>query len=181
MKFSKKMENASKPTKLNLGCGKEYKEGYFNVDQDKNIKADVHFNLNKYPYPFPEKSIKTVLAYNVMEHLNEPQQFLEECYRILEPNGKMYIQVPLFGAWSGPHINHKYAGFTPYSFKILEQKRWKFEFTKCPFKVKNMKVSTPFSWKIRFPWQFSLLNMFVNNVFSQLFVILQKRGEEETI
>mgnify|MGYP001603476299 CR=1 FL=1 len=175
------MDKIPKNTKLNLGCGKDYREGFFNVDQDKEVKAVAHFDLNKYPYPFKEGGMDFILALNVMEHLNEPQQFLEECYRILKPNGKIFLQVPLFGAWSGPHLNHKYAGFTPYSFKILEQERWKFEFTKCPFRVRKMQVSTPFNWKLRFPWQCSLINMFVNNIFSQLFVTLQKKDEKEKI
>lgn len=153
----------------------QYKEGYVNVDSDTNIRADVYFDLNTYPYLFRYADATEIIAENVMEHLNEPQLFLEECYRVLQPGGRLYIQVPLFGAWSGPHLNHKYAGFTPYTFKILEQEKWKWEFKKCPFKVESIKVSTPFSWKLRFPWQFAFVNLFINNIFSQMFVVLEKK------
>jgi len=32
--------------KLNIGCGKDYREGWINLDYDKDLKKDVSFNLN---------------------------------------------------------------------------------------------------------------------------------------
>ena len=39
---------------LNLGSGEEFIEGWVNLDCDKTRKADVYYNLNKFPWPFKD-------------------------------------------------------------------------------------------------------------------------------
>ncbi len=158
--------------RINLGCGRDYKNFFYNLDSDTDVRADIYWNLNEYPYPFEDNSALIIHAENVMEHLDKPQKFIEECYRVLRPGGKILIQVPIYGTWAAAHINHPYAGFSPYSFKILEQERWAWEF-KCRYKITKMKVTTPFSWKIKMNWRFAFMNMFINNLFSQMFVEME--------
>lgn len=38
--------------KLNLGCGKDIKDGYINLDVRYIKGVDVVCNLNSFPYPF---------------------------------------------------------------------------------------------------------------------------------
>jgi len=40
-----------KSTKLNIGCGKDIKEDYVNLDSVKLPEVDVVHNLDKYPWP----------------------------------------------------------------------------------------------------------------------------------
>ena len=77
--------------KINFGCGKEKLKGYVNVDNDKGCNPDVLYDLNKFPYPFKTNSIEEIYSKFVVEHLENPQQFLRECYRILKPHKKITI------------------------------------------------------------------------------------------
>ena len=82
--------------KLNLGCGRDYKEGWINVD--KYDSGDIVWNLNVTPYPFPDDSAESILLDNVLEHIENVHSLLEECYRILKPGGSCRIIVPYYNS-----------------------------------------------------------------------------------
>lgn len=86
--------------KLNIGCGKDVREGYVNMDIRKTPGVDVVRDLNKLPYPFKKEQFEEVLAYNVLEHLEDPCAVLEELHRILKNNGVLKITVPHFSSWT---------------------------------------------------------------------------------
>ena len=45
-------------------------------------------------------SVDLLLLISVLEHLDEPEKVLHECYRVLKPEGKMLINVPTWrGKW----------------------------------------------------------------------------------
>jgi SAM-dependent methyltransferase len=48
--------------------------------------------------PFPDDEFENVTMVNGLEHLLEPQPILDECFRILSPNGVLQIVVP---TWFG--------------------------------------------------------------------------------
>ena len=85
-----------KNKKLNLWCGQFPKKGYVNLDFDKNAKADVFHDLNKFPYPFKDCSFALIEADHVLEHLYDVISVMKELHRILEPGGKLIIRVPHF-------------------------------------------------------------------------------------
>jgi len=88
--------------KLNFGSGCEKKylpEGFVNVDIGDF--ADVKWDLNKYPYPFKNKSVDYILASHIVEHLKEPFDFFKECYRIMKEGATMKIKVPHVSAFGG--------------------------------------------------------------------------------
>lgn len=89
----------TKPLRLNLGAGRNHcdpAEGWVNVD----IKppADQIWDLESFPWPWPDNSTEIVLLNHVMEHLGrEPVVFLkimQELYRICLPNAQVFINVP---------------------------------------------------------------------------------------
>ena len=85
--------------KLNLGCGKDYIKGFKNIDFNKNIKADLYFDLNK-KLPFKSNSIDYIFCSHTLEHLDDPAKFLREVERILKPKHTTFIILPhwnLFG------------------------------------------------------------------------------------
>jgi predicted SAM-dependent methyltransferase len=79
--------------KLHLGCGNQHLTGWINVDIISS--ADVVHDLTK-PLPFENNSIEYIFNEHFIEHLTYDQgkKFLEECYRVLIPNGILRISTP---------------------------------------------------------------------------------------
>ena len=74
----------SEPVKINLGCGNDYKPGWINCDtaSTHNIKADKYFDLEVFPWPFPENYADEILLEQVMEHLPNTLGTINEICRI---------------------------------------------------------------------------------------------------
>lgn len=113
-----------------LGCGESpYKEfflqhvdSYITVDWEgsyHDIKADISADLNQ-PLPIESEVADTVVSLSVMEHLCEPQTFLNESYRILRRGGYMILQVPW--QWWIHEAPYDYFRYTPYGLKYLFEK-----------------------------------------------------------
>ena len=80
--------------KLHLGCGKNYKNGYINIDQyDSTVADELGSIIN---LGFKDNSIDIIEAYHILEHLGYyPSIFgLYEWFRVLKPNGKLIIEIP---------------------------------------------------------------------------------------
>ncbi len=82
--------------KLNLGCGKDIRKGYINLDIVKMKGVDVVHNLNKFPYPFKSNEFDEVYTSHVLEHLDNFIQVMEELKRICKPGARIIIRVPHF-------------------------------------------------------------------------------------
>lgn len=95
--------------KLNLGSGKNLKEGYINVDLFVE-DAEVQHDLNEYPYPFEDNSVDFILASHIVEHLKEPMDFFKEIQRILKNGGLAEIVCPHVDATGGAFgaIDHRH-------------------------------------------------------------------------
>lgn len=81
--------------KLNLGCGKDYRPGWVNVDTSRKVKADFYFDLRK-KFPFKDNRFDFILAQDILEHFTREEgvKFLKECWRVLKPKGKIRIRTP---------------------------------------------------------------------------------------
>lgn len=75
--------------KLNLGCGNNYLKGYINVDRVPGI-ADLVYDLDEFPYPWPDNSVDEILMRHVLEHLQDIRKVMDELWRILKPGGAAY-------------------------------------------------------------------------------------------
>jgi 2-polyprenyl-3-methyl-5-hydroxy-6-metoxy-1,4-benzoquinol methylase len=49
---------------------------------------------NRYSLPFCDESFEVVLSYQVIEHLKEPDSYLREIERVLQPRGKVLLATP---------------------------------------------------------------------------------------
>lgn len=80
--------------RLNIGCG-DYRlpAGWTNVDES-NPNADIQIHVP--PLPWDAASVAEIYAGHFFEHLGriEAAWFLDECYRVLIPGGKLGILVP---------------------------------------------------------------------------------------
>lgn len=79
--------------KLNLGCGKDYKQGYINIDK-YDYNADANWDINH--LPLNDRCIAQVICSDVLEHLSHDQVLpvLKELFRVLKLESRLIIIVP---------------------------------------------------------------------------------------
>ncbi len=113
-----------------LGCGtKPYYDfiapcaaQYIGVDWGNTLHTqtmDVVADLNK-PLPIPSEDADSIVCFQTLEHLCEPQQLLNEAYRILKPNGSILLTVPFF--WSLHEEPYDYFRYTKYGLQYMFEK-----------------------------------------------------------
>lgn len=81
--------------KLNLGCGRDIREGWVNVDMHAVFGPDIACDVMKLT-PIPDGIASYVLAQDVLEHLPRIQtrQALKEWNRVLAMGGEIEVRVP---------------------------------------------------------------------------------------
>lgn len=81
-----------------FGAGTTFpkQEGRVNVDRIPLPNVDVVWDLDKFQYPFPDGSGLHINATHLIEHLQPKTlpKFFDECHRILNPGGTLYIETP---------------------------------------------------------------------------------------
>ena len=110
-----------------LGCGiRPYEpdilsvaEEYVGVDWSNtfhSLQADIAADLNK-PLPIEDGVADTVVSFQVMEHLCEPQIMLNEAYRILKPKGNILLTVPF--QWWVHEAPYDFFRYTRYGLEYM--------------------------------------------------------------
>jgi hypothetical protein len=80
--------------RLNLGCGKHYKEGFVNIDAFDATVADMLMSVED--LAFPSNSVDAIEACQLIEHLGYHHTIfaLGEWFRVLKPGGTLLIETP---------------------------------------------------------------------------------------
>jgi len=78
--------------RLLLGCGDERRDGWERVDRSPRAAPDVVHDLDVVPWPFEDDSVEEVEANDVLEHLADVVRFMDECWRVLVPGGRLRIK-----------------------------------------------------------------------------------------
>lgn len=141
--------------KLHIGCGKDIKKGFINLDSVNLPGVDVVHNLNKYPWPFKKDYFDYVCASHVLEHLNSIIDPMEEIWRITKPGAKISIEVPIFpsiGSVADP--THK-VFYTYLTFDYFRPEDGLNYYSKARFKILSKKIifQKPF---FLFEWIFNI-------------------------
>ncbi len=104
---------------LDIGCGDGLFMSHLNSNLAKNHKKELwgvdysHYKLKQAKkaghkvkhcdleqgIPFKDQSFDVIYAAELIEHLYDPDKFLEECRRILKKNGVVVISTPNLHAW----------------------------------------------------------------------------------
>jgi SAM-dependent methyltransferase len=108
--------------KLNLGSGWDIRplgEGWVNLDGFVRDPRIVSHDFTRFPFPFKDDSFDAILASHVLEHVpviyeewNGTRRdilfrLFEELHRILRPEGRLHILVPLGGTEEAlTHVGH---------------------------------------------------------------------------
>lgn len=111
--------------KLNLGAGRSRKKGYINLDKTLYKGIQVVHDLDVFPWPFEDQSFDTIVALDVFEHLIYFTRTMDECWRLLIPEGILIIQGPLAGSWSHYHDPTHRRGFLPDSFEMFDRSTYR--------------------------------------------------------
>lgn len=138
-----------------LGCGEmpyrdwllQYADTYTGVDWGNTLhklNADILADLNQ-RLPIENEIADTVVSFSVMEHLPEPQNMLNEAYRILKPGGAMILQVPFM--WWVHEAPFDYYRYTCHGLKYM--------FEKAGFTDVSVYPQTGFwvMWTLKFNYQ----------------------------
>lgn len=84
--------------KFNMGCGHNRREGYVNVDASPECAPDQVWDLEQFPWPWPDGCAEEVQFIHSLEHMGgDPKTFLaimQELYRISAPGCAVVIHVP---------------------------------------------------------------------------------------
>jgi hypothetical protein len=66
--------------RLNLGAGVDIKQGYINTYITPGRGIDVVHDLNTFPYPFRDNEFDEILAYSILEHVDDLVKTMDELY-----------------------------------------------------------------------------------------------------
>ena len=91
----KNSKNTNQLTKVNLGCGFDYRQGWVNVDALTKFKPDSIHDLHS-PLPLTNESVDYVLAQDILEHFTKEDllRLLSDLSRITRIGGLVEIRVP---------------------------------------------------------------------------------------
>ena len=81
--------------KLHLGCGNHIIEGWLNSDYFPYTERVLRLDVSK-RFPFADGSFDYAFSEHMIEHIPfaHGQHMLNECFRVLKPNGKIRITTP---------------------------------------------------------------------------------------
>jgi predicted SAM-dependent methyltransferase len=93
--------------RLNLGCSDRAVKGFAGVDIAP--PADQIVDLSQ-PWPWLDSSVDEIVAYDIIEHLPDRIQTMNELWRVLKPGARVTIEVPNAakgaGQWQDPtHVS----------------------------------------------------------------------------
>lgn len=114
---------------LDVGCGHRPYEPYFRPYVDRYVglefpvtsgvrKGDVHGS--SLALPFADASFDTVVSFQVLEHVTDPQDMISECVRVLRPGGRLVVTANF--QWGLHEEPHDYFRFSRYGFELLLQR-----------------------------------------------------------
>ena len=122
--FHEFLNDKSPLSLLDFGCGvkpyqfilNKYCNKYIGIDVVENPKADIIIDPDT-KLPVGDDEFDIVLSSQVLEHVNNVSQYLNECYRILKKDGILFIST--HGTWQYHSSPVDVQRWTSYGLKNL--------------------------------------------------------------
>jgi len=140
--------------KLDLGCGKYKKKGFYGIDKFPGEEVDQIVDVDK-GIPFEDNCVDEIYTSHVLEHVENFEFVMEEIHRICKPNAKVIIKVPHFSGKSGFFEFHK-RFFRYDSFSDFEQKKGDMDISLNKIKFRVIRRKIGFLKKSYLPWDYIL-------------------------
>ncbi len=107
----------SRPRKLHLGCGRDVRPGYVNVDRVPLPGVDVVLDLES-PLPFRDGAFDEIFSSHVLEHVDRFVPLMGEMHRVCAPGGRLRHFVPhlsFFGSFTDP-THRRFFGYHSFDY-----------------------------------------------------------------
>jgi hypothetical protein len=113
--------------KLDIGCGKNKRDGFHGVDAIAFDGVDTVFDVRNTPWPWADGSVEEAHCSHFIEHLDGPERvkFYNELYRVMKAGASATVIVPHWAsgrAYGDP--THKFPPVVEFSFYYLS-KEWR--------------------------------------------------------
>lgn len=105
---------------LDAGCGtKPYESLFRNCTKYIGLEVSTDIALSSFEpdffydgniFPFEDKSFDSVVSFEVLEHVKNPDQYISEILRVLKPEGLLMLSVPF--TWIEHEKPYDYRRFT---------------------------------------------------------------------
>lgn len=115
---------------LDFGCGAKPYQSLFEVDEYIGLDYDgeghshrdenIELFYDGKTIPLEEDSVDSIFSSEVLEHIFNPEEILQEWQRVLKPGGKILITCPF--AWKEHEVPNDYARYTQFALKHLFEK-----------------------------------------------------------
>lgn len=81
--------------RLNLGCGRDIRPGWVNIDTHLAPGVDLAVDLDNEPHlPYPDSSVEHIEGSHVIEHLRNPLPMMQELWRVAAPDALCVFRCP---------------------------------------------------------------------------------------
>jgi len=119
---------------LDVGCGRKPYRDLFTVDKYVGMDIenpghshegeDIDVYYDGKTFPFEANSFDHAICNQVLEHVFNPNEFLQEINRVVRPGGKLLLSVPF--AWDEHEQPYDYARYSSFGLKhLLEENGFK--------------------------------------------------------
>ena len=125
------------------------KSDYKTMDYDKTTSADIIGDIHN--IPLAGGSIDAIICHSVIEHVENPKKAVEEMYRVLKPQGKIFVHVPSIYPYHAK-LGHydDYWRFFDDTIEVLFRDFSKVEYVKRGGYFKALFFFMPFQHRLRF-------------------------------
>jgi SAM-dependent methyltransferase len=111
------IDRSNPPFRLNVGCGRNAREGWVNLDSAAlpgvDIVCDLE-DLRRTPVDLPDATVNHFLLSHVLEHVRDSLGLMQELWRLATPGAIAVVRVPHGGsddAWEDPtHVRAYFPG-----------------------------------------------------------------------
>lgn len=123
---------------------------------------------------FGGRKFNLILALGLLEHLEQPVEFIKRCYNLLEENGVLLIEAPNFGSIFRKITRRFWVGFTPYRIQHFSKDTIARMVSATDFKILDIYTTNNDIFIKRNLWRWFSHPEFVKAVFDKTWQLKRK-------